>query len=171
MSDFIPVLSAGPHDNPKNGACIMEMVSFMSGDEWTDTPKCTDLFLAYVAQKVNDGMSSEHRHLILSQFDRLFNTSFDNPDAERTWLNQVEKKFGYIASNISRSSISSFAHALAEEHFYAKWFECTLLRSDLETDEALVSILKEALDTYDEYVGRTEVQKQDINKLKEIQNV
>lgn len=167
MSDFIPVLSAGPHNNPKDGACIMEMVSFMSGDEWTDTPKCTDLFLAYLAQKVNDNMTNDSRHLILSQFDRLFNTAL--PESEsRAWNNFVLKRNSLeIPPSYSQRNNANFAYLVSDELFYGS----IRGRYPIEDEGLFVDILKNALDLYDEYTGRTEVESQDLNKLKEIANV
>lgn len=73
--DFVPVLAGGPHDSPREGACVMEMVSFMSGDEWTDTPKCSGMLITYLAQRVNDKLTDKNRGLIMQHFHRLFGTS------------------------------------------------------------------------------------------------
>lgn len=37
----VPVLSHGRHRNPKQGACFMEMASFLAGERWSDSPRCT----------------------------------------------------------------------------------------------------------------------------------
>jgi len=39
--DFLPVLSHGSHTSPKEGACVMEYVSVLAGEPWTDRPACT----------------------------------------------------------------------------------------------------------------------------------
>ena len=47
--------------NPRQGACFMELASYLAGERWSDHPACTHSLLASVARLVNDHTSDEGR--------------------------------------------------------------------------------------------------------------
>ena len=57
----LPLLSAGAHLAPEDGACLMEYVSVLAGEPFSDTPRCTDPLLATLARLVNDATSDHGR--------------------------------------------------------------------------------------------------------------
>ncbi len=57
----LPVLSAGTHLAPEDGACLMEYVSVLAGERFSDGPRCTDPMLAALARLVNDATSDSGR--------------------------------------------------------------------------------------------------------------
>lgn len=59
--DAMPVLSRGKHRKPRDGACLMEYVSFLSGGPFSDAPACTDETLAVIARAVNDYSGDDQR--------------------------------------------------------------------------------------------------------------
>jgi hypothetical protein len=59
--DSMPVLSRGKHRKPREGACLMEYVAFLSGGPFSDAPACTDKTLAVIARAVNDYSSDAQR--------------------------------------------------------------------------------------------------------------
>ncbi len=54
MPLVMPVLSPGKHRSPRTGACFMEMASYLAGERWSDSPRCTHALLAALARLVND---------------------------------------------------------------------------------------------------------------------
>jgi hypothetical protein len=62
--DFLPVLSRSSHLNPDEGACVMEMVSFLAGEKWSDSPNCVLPVLQTIAITVNDWVSDDNRNRI-----------------------------------------------------------------------------------------------------------
>jgi hypothetical protein len=54
VPDSMPVLTRGKHRRPRNGACLMEYVSVLAGERFSDAPKCTDPVLGAIARAVND---------------------------------------------------------------------------------------------------------------------
>lgn len=54
IPDSMPLLSAGRHVSPADGACVMELVSVLAGLRWTDRPRCTHPALAELARVIND---------------------------------------------------------------------------------------------------------------------
>ena len=81
VPDFLPVLSAGSHDSPSEGACVMEYVSLLAGEEWSDTPACTYRPLARAAQFVNDRLPDSERHRLVPLIGRLFGTTLPVNDS------------------------------------------------------------------------------------------
>lgn len=57
----LPVLSCGKHNDPRDGACLMEYVSVLAGEKFTDHPRCADRLLAHLARMVNDATSGQAR--------------------------------------------------------------------------------------------------------------
>lgn len=64
IPDGVPVLSAGKHRRPQQGACFMEMVSYLAGEKWSDHPRCTHPLLSTMARLVNDELSHRARQRI-----------------------------------------------------------------------------------------------------------
>jgi hypothetical protein len=58
---LVPILSRGPHRDPRRGACFMEYASHLAGLAWSDRPACTHPLLALVAREVNDEISDAAR--------------------------------------------------------------------------------------------------------------
>lgn len=50
----LPMLSQGSHPRPEDGACLMEYVSVLAGESFSDRPRCTHPLLTRLAQRVND---------------------------------------------------------------------------------------------------------------------
>lgn len=75
IPDFMPVLSAGGHDDPSEGACVMEYVSLLAGEDFSDSPVCTHPALASAARVVNDNVSDTERHMLVPMIGRLFGTA------------------------------------------------------------------------------------------------
>lgn len=82
VPDLMPVLSAGSHSGPREGACVMEMVSYLAGEEWSDSPACTHPVLASMARVVNDRLADSERHRLVPLMGRLFGTAEPADDHE-----------------------------------------------------------------------------------------
>ena len=84
--DFMPILSKGAHDEGSGQACVMEMVSFLAGVEWSDSPSCTHPVLARMAQVVNDRLPDAERQRLVPLIGRLFGTGETGTEHERKVL-------------------------------------------------------------------------------------
>lgn len=62
-----PALQIGSHTSPEDGVCVMEWVSVVTRDRFTDFPGCTDRYIACLAQNVNDWIGPDSRQ-VLHQF-------------------------------------------------------------------------------------------------------
>ena len=61
VPELLPVLSRGKHRKPSQGACFMELASYLAGERWSDHPRCTHPLLAALARHVNDHTSDAGR--------------------------------------------------------------------------------------------------------------
>ncbi|MFI6317583.1 hypothetical protein ACIBG8_08685 [Nonomuraea sp. NPDC050556] len=62
----MPDLSAGTHLTSTDGACLMELVSVLAGERFSDHPRCTQPVVATVARMVNDEVSDPVRQSLAS---------------------------------------------------------------------------------------------------------
>lgn len=79
VPDALPRLSAGSHDAKRGEACVMEYVSLLAGEEWSDRPECTHPLLAHEARTTNDLLRDSDRPRLVPLIGRLFGTSVDSP--------------------------------------------------------------------------------------------
>ncbi len=78
--DFLPTLSAGSHDAEHGEACVMEYVSLLAGEQWSDRPECTHPLLAHEARTTNDLLRDSDRSQLVPLIGRLFGTTDDSPE-------------------------------------------------------------------------------------------
>jgi hypothetical protein len=52
--ELVPILSRGRHRSPRQGACFMELASYLAGERWSAHPACTHPLLAALARDIND---------------------------------------------------------------------------------------------------------------------
>jgi hypothetical protein len=78
VRDFLPSLARGAHEPGSGKACVMEYVSVLAGERWSDSPRCTHPVLAEVARGVNDWLPDDRRHELVPLIGRLFGTAANN---------------------------------------------------------------------------------------------
>lgn len=76
---FIPILSAGRHRTPRQGACFMEFASYLAGERWSDHPACTHPLLAALARDVNDLTSDASRDALMPLVHRVIGLDSADP--------------------------------------------------------------------------------------------
>lgn len=80
QSDLVmPILSAGRHRTPRQGACFMEFASYLAGERWSDHPACTHPLLAALARNVNDLISDAARPTLVPHIHRVVGLASDDP--------------------------------------------------------------------------------------------
>jgi len=75
----VPILSAGRHRSPRQGACFMEFASYLAGERWSDHPSCTHPVLAALARDVNDLSSDAARAELTPLIHRVVGLTSDDP--------------------------------------------------------------------------------------------
>ena len=76
--DGMPVLGRGRHTGPEEGACLMEYVSVLAGEPFTDHPTCVEPLLIRLAWGVNDASPQSVRATLVHLAPRLAGTRNDS---------------------------------------------------------------------------------------------
>ena len=96
----LPPLGEGSHDDPQDGACIMEAVAYVAGDEWSDHPACACPVISAFLRSWNDALPDEERDWLV-----------DAMNAERA------SKAGHASHSIWRGLADPRVLALALVYF------------------------------------------------------
>ena len=83
--DALPVLAVGHHRDPRDGGCLMEWVSLLAGERWSDHPACTHPLLAHLARSVNDRVSDASRPALMHLLPMLTGARSD----DRSWSLEI----------------------------------------------------------------------------------
>lgn len=74
----LPALAQGHHIGPRWGMCVMEAVSHVTGEEFTDQPACVCPIIAAVARHVNDNLPDDQRQRLIGYIPRFVGTARDD---------------------------------------------------------------------------------------------
>lgn len=156
IPDFIPVLSHGGHKNPKDGACVMEMVSYIAGEHWTDRPDCVHEVIQEIARNVNDFVSDDNRNVITEMIPRFIGT--DKIKGKKR-LTQLTAEKMQAHPDMARWTVpgteNSVFHVRARisDHFH---YETDINKrfTNEEYDKFAMTILEVILDAADEILER-----------------
>jgi hypothetical protein len=69
------MLGRGRHRDPREGLCLLELVSSLAGEPWTDHPHCVHPVLASIARRVNDACGDAFRDRLIPLALPLIGTS------------------------------------------------------------------------------------------------
>ena len=84
----LPPLSAWAHEHVGEGACVMEAVSYVAGEPWSDTPACACPVLGAFLRTWNDDLSDTDLDRLLRPLVLRLVGSRSTPEVEarRSWL-------------------------------------------------------------------------------------
>ncbi len=116
---FIP--DAGSHQ-PDGKACVMELVSYMAGEKWSDHPKCTSPVIGAFARTFWDRTPKTWQGL-LDRAERI---------AGSATTREVDRARGYLAAD------------RAVRRFAPRWLRRAGLEEDAVALEALAPVTDEA---------------------------
>ena len=74
IPEGMPTLDRGSHSPGTGKACVMEYVSMIAGEPWTDQPKCVHPALAAACRSINDVVEDEARPFLLRLIPRVMGT-------------------------------------------------------------------------------------------------
>ena len=75
----MPMLSRGTHLRPEDGACLMEYVSVLAGEPFSDHPRCTHRVLGELDHLVNDAVAAQTRAGLAVLAPDLIGTAIGDP--------------------------------------------------------------------------------------------
>src|SRR5450830_1011941 len=74
------VLRSGTHTSALDGVSLMEAVSILAGEPWSNSPSCTSPVIAAYARSLNDWLADDARQRLKAYIPRLIGTA--EPDFE-----------------------------------------------------------------------------------------
>jgi hypothetical protein len=177
IPDFMPVLSIGKHASPQQGACAMEYISFLAGEEFSDYPACTYPALAFATQVLNDHLPNYRRHEIIKYFPRLMGSnSSDEAHGDRLthWLYVQARRRAANLETPRWPTIQTFSmHIKLIEGIFNSFLPDPAKGTKVFDTEGLIGFYEELLDKWDEITGRTtytDLTDVDFAKMRELAN-
>jgi hypothetical protein len=80
-------LASGGHSSWETGACVMEAVSYVAGEPFSDHPKCASRMLTSFLIGLNDRLGDDDRQLLKPYIVRLVGTNTGSADEQtRKWM-------------------------------------------------------------------------------------
>jgi hypothetical protein len=76
-------LESGVHGPGEGKACVMEVVSMLAGESFTDSPECACPVLSEFARQTNDWMKDDERHLLWPFTTRLAGSKADRETEQK----------------------------------------------------------------------------------------
>jgi hypothetical protein len=149
VPDFLPVLSHGSHGYPTEGACVMEMVSFLAGERFSDDPECVNYIIKAQAISINDLVSDDNRNQIALMIPRFMNTQDLNDNLEFT----KEAREARVAFLEAHELDCTDTVAQAVRKAFAN-DEGDMRRTNQEYDQIGIDWLNVLLDIADKHLGR-----------------
>ena len=88
MKDVCAIpLSAGQHESPDAGMCVMEMASYLAREPWSDHPQCVSPVIAAFCRSWNDALDDETRQRLKPYAFRVIGTrTTDAAEEARAWM-------------------------------------------------------------------------------------
>jgi hypothetical protein len=163
--DALPLLTPGAHLDPADGACLMELVSVLAGQRWSDRPSGTDPTLATIARVVNDELSDIVRRRLAPLAATLVGRTGDPtrmaPAIVEAALQVAQRHLASPAPRLDRHRSRAARRLAARRRFLPAWLYArgpaqhaitamTLALRRLPVDRrdaALLAVLQAALDS------------------------
>lgn len=109
LREGLPTLTAGAHDADAGEACVMEYVSVLAGEPWSDRPECTHPLLAHEARTANDLASDRDRHRLVPLVGRLFGTGDDSVELRTLLRLRQAEQVLRLVDPTARAGVQSLA--------------------------------------------------------------
>lgn len=117
FSSYAIKLSAGHHESPSAGLCVMECVAYIAGEAHTDRPACADYLCSQYAILINDQSIDSRRQTMIKYVLRLAGSKSEAVAEQRflMMLNTAVKKFlPYTLDKLHLRGISLAVASLPE---------------------------------------------------------
>jgi len=80
------VLRSGAHSSPSEGVSLMEAVSAIAGEPWSNSPNCTSPVIAAYARSLNDWLPDDVRQRLKAYIPRLVGTAAPELELRRAFV-------------------------------------------------------------------------------------
>ena len=104
-------LAKGSHASFEQGACLLEGVSYVAGESFTDSPQCASKILGAFGRSLNDVLPDEKRQRLVPLVPLIVGTAGDGFDQERglmaaDWLIRVYTPTWLRLANLDEAAVS-----------------------------------------------------------------
>jgi hypothetical protein len=82
----LTTLAKGAHDSPDDGMCLLEAVSWIAGERWSDHPSCASVVLGTFGRNLNDALPAETRQQLIPLAPQIVGTAGDGLDETRSYM-------------------------------------------------------------------------------------
>jgi hypothetical protein len=168
QANRITTLTVGNHETPEQGACIMEFVSLLAHESWSDKPVCASKSITAFCVWINDNGDQSHRDKLLLLAPQIVNTRDWKKEAKRAklfsefalWNKEKAESFGKSAAKhtefaectakYAAKSVESAAQSAkfaAESADYAECAAKYAIQSAEYVDSAAEATARYALDS------------------------
>ncbi len=80
-------LKSGGHSSVDDGMCVMEMVSYLAREKWSDSPKCASPVIASFLRSWNDSLNDDDRQMLKPYAFKVIGTNTGKADdLARSWM-------------------------------------------------------------------------------------
>jgi hypothetical protein len=153
LPDTMPTLSQGAHGQNSGGACVMEYVSVLAGERWSDSPECVHPMIAAIARTLNDSLYNTDRQLLVDLIPRFLHANV--PPGEQAEVGKGLVKFvaAHHGSTASRmfAGVCVTCGATHTEMFTNVMFGSITVNM---RPSAQIALLNDLLDEFDRLAGR-----------------
>jgi hypothetical protein len=138
------ILGGGRHRDPRDGRCLLELVSVLAGEPWTDHPRCVHPVLAGIARRVNDACSDDGRDALIPLALPLIGTAAAAETVSAILVRRCASAALSVRPDLRR------LHRMARRRWIARSLVAdavTVLAEHAEcADQRLASLLRECVD-------------------------
>jgi hypothetical protein len=154
VPDGLPTLASGAHQPGEGKACVMEYVSLLAGEDWTDLPECTHPLLAVMAQTVNDWTEDDDERAtkLVPLIGRLFGANQRTPEVHEAFLLVLSP---YAPLWVINEARANFRGSLDGYGMRPIVRAILFTYSGADIVAMAQRLLTELLDAYDQATGRT----------------
>lgn len=154
MTD-LPTLDSGSHPDPSTGACLMELVSVLAGERWTDDPECVNPVLRIFGRRVNDLVASEEYRTreLAPLIPRLIGTRPSDPRTEAEMTIEMAEWAIQAGGNVTLDVPLNAAREKYEEGYYSR----AEMRAGFVVEDVAperIEVLRTFLDIADRHLER-----------------
>lgn len=119
----ITTLDTGGHESFEKGVCLLEAVSYIAGEEFSDHPQCASPILGTFGRALNDVLPDDKRQQLVPLVPKIVGTADDGHDQLRglmaaDWLTRT-----YVPAWLRLAGLTAEAQALEAQPEVTSWDE------------------------------------------------
>jgi hypothetical protein len=172
------VLRSGAHTSPSDGVSLMEAVSALAGEPWSNRPSCTSPVIAAYARSLDDWLPDDARQRLKVYIPRLVGTAAPDLELRRAFacadaavrvfaplafvaagLVEEAAKLGALApvdrESAARSAAESMRSAARSAASLAAWSAAESMRSAADSAQAAARSAARAVESAPEAAARS----------------